>query len=156
MQNSIGFIVGILLFSFAFIVLILIFVAIFVNFEEIQERVRGFFENRTARRVAKKLNIVDKGKIPSSYENETDKDGQSTQERYRTVHVHCGSTVRVAISNKRAVHWCHVCELVFPEDGDNGGGSGGRETPYEPVPPGLEGDVSGLLDRIRKGIIKNT
>ncbi len=132
--------------------LIALIVYAVVHVEEIKQGIHDFFENRSARKIAKKLGFVDKGKVASTTKRITNSGGEIDYETYHEVHVFCQKQLRIGVSKGKSVKWCATCEQIGEEDSGGSGGNGGKKPPLpiDPTPPEVIKETNELLQKLIK------
>lgn len=114
--------------TFIFFVLLIGYI---IYYEEINQTVKDFFENRNVRKIAKKLGLVDKGLMPLRLVKAPH--SEDGWEKLQVVHDFCKKRGRLGLLGGKPVKWCPSCEKIYSEEDDLVGG--GKDHPDHTPPP---------------------
>ena len=139
----------ILLFFAGTIVVIAIGSSIFFFYDEIKQSIHEFLENRIARKIAKKIGLIDKGKISPTIKFEKLANGKFGYVTYQQIHFFCENPLRIGLSQEGPVKWCVACEVIVSKNG--GGGGPGKDSPTpKPTPDDMK-EAYDAIERMKKG-----
>ncbi len=138
--------VEIVFFSFLTILAIPFFAGVYLMF---REEMHEFFESIRLRKIAKKLSLIDKGKVESVRKVVN---GQDVA--YNEVHAFCHKQLRIGLSKGESVKWCAKCECIIERENDGGDGGGGGKKPPSPVDPNPSWEVIEEANSLLKKLTK--